>query len=110
MRRSKVWLWMMMVLVAMVAVGTAWGVNARRRRLADDHGRFYTHEEVAVLQAFNEASALQAAAEAEREAEKGGPEADGWWRKVVEARERAEAAGRTKREYEWRASLKKRGW
>jgi hypothetical protein len=100
----------LLVLVAAVAVASAWGVHAWRRHLADDSGRFYTHEEWAAYQAFQEAAATAVAVEAERKAAEGGPDAARWRREALEARDRASGAARVKREYEWRASLKRSGW
>jgi hypothetical protein len=107
MRRPRLRLRTLLVLVAAVAAASAWGVHAWRRRLADDSGRFYTHEESAAYQAFQEAAATSVAVEAERKAAAGGPDAARWRREAVEARDRASVAAKARREYEWRASLKR---
>jgi len=62
MRVLRLRLWMLLVLVAAVGVTTAWGVHTWRRHLADDSGQFYTHEESAAYQAFQEAAATAVAA------------------------------------------------
>jgi hypothetical protein len=110
MRWSRLSLRSLLVLVAATAVALAWGVHAWRRHLADDSGRFYTHEEWAVYQAFQEAAATAIADECERKAADGGPDADHWRREAAGARNRASAAARAKQEYEWRASLKNSRW
>ncbi len=110
MRGPRLRLWTLLVLVAVVAVATAWGMHTWRRHLADDSGRFYTHEESAAYQAFQEASATTIAFEAERKAAAGGTDASYWAREASEARQRASFAARSKREYEWRASLKQSRW
>jgi hypothetical protein len=103
-------LWTLLILVAVVAVTTSWGVHLWRRRLADDSDRFYTHEESAAYQAFQEAAATALAVEAERKVAEGGADASRWAREATEARHRAYVAAESKREYEWRASLKQSRW
>ena len=98
---------MLLGLVAAVALASALGVHAWRRHLADDSGQFYTHEESAAYQAFQEAAATAVAVQAERKAAEGGPDAARRLREAAEARDRASVAARAKREYEWRASLKR---
>src|SRR3954453_4828426 len=110
MRRPRLRLWTLLVLIAVVAVITAWGVHSRRRRLADDSGRFYTHGEWAAYQAFQEAAATALAVEAERKAAEGGADVLRWAREAAEARHRASVAAEARREYEWRASLKQSRW
>jgi hypothetical protein len=110
MRRPRLRLRTLLLLVAAAAAVSAWGVHAWRRHLADDSGRFYTHEESAAYQAFQEAAATRVADEAERTAAEGGPDAARWERVADDARDRASAAARAKRDYEWRASLKRSGW
>jgi hypothetical protein len=58
----------LLVLVAVVAVALGWADHVRRRRLADDSGQFYTHEEKAKYEAFLEAVELGLAREAEQKA------------------------------------------
>jgi hypothetical protein len=110
MQRPRFRLRTILVLIAVAAVASAWGVRAWRRHLADDSGQFYTHEESAAYEAFQEAAAKAVAVEAERKAAAGGPDAAHWEREAVEARRRASLAAKAKHEYEWRASLKRTNW
>jgi hypothetical protein len=100
----------LLALVAVLAIALGWGVHVRRRRLADDSGQFYTHEEMAQYQAFLQAVALGQAREAERKAAAGGGEAPRWAEEAAEARARASAYARSRREYQWRAGLKRSRW
>jgi hypothetical protein len=100
----------LLVLVAAVGLASAWGVHVWRRHLADDRGRFYTHEESVSYHAFQEAAATAVAVEAERKAAEGGPDAARWGHEAAEARHRASVAAKAKREYAWRASLKLSRW
>lgn len=105
--------WRLRTLIALVAVAactSAWGIHAWRRRLADDRGRFYTHEEMVPYQAFLKEVALGEAQDAEQKAAAAAAvgdrrhwteEADAW-RAKASAHERAEA------KYRWRAELKQR--
>ena len=110
MRVLRLRLWMLLVLVAAVGVTSAWGVHTWRRHLADDSGQFYTHEESAAYQAFQEAAATAVAIEAERKAAGGGADASHWEQEAALARQRAALAAKAKRKYEWRASLKQSRW
>jgi len=98
------------LLITFVAVALGWDVHVRRRRLADDSGQFYTHEEMAYYQAFLEAVALGLAREAEQKAAAGGSDSARWAKKAAELRLRASAHARSKREFQWRSELKRRRW
>ncbi len=110
MRRLRLQLRTLLVLIAVVAVAFAWGIHIRRRRLADDSGQFYTHEEMAAYQAFQESVALDHAQEAERKAAAGDVDTERWSREAAEMWARASAHARSKREYLWRAGLKHSRW
>jgi hypothetical protein len=88
MRRPRLRLRTVLALIAAVAVASAEGVHAWWRHLADDSGRFYTHEESAAYQAFQEAAATAVAVEAEQRAGEGGPVSARWLRDAAEARDR----------------------
>src|SRR5437763_1109327 len=68
----------LILLVALVACASAWGVHARRRQLADDRGQFYTHEEMARYQGFLKAIALDQARQAEGKVAAGGGDRQRW--------------------------------
>jgi hypothetical protein len=97
----------LLALIALVAIAAGWAVHERRRRLADDRGAFYTHEEWAAVLAFQESAARSVAREAEQKAAEGGPDTAHWVAEARAARLQASEAGKARREYEWRASLKR---
>ncbi|MFO0956994.1 MAG: hypothetical protein U0800_05940 [Isosphaeraceae bacterium] len=100
----------LLILVAVSALAFA-GVDRRARRsLADDSRDFYSHEEKISYFAFLESVAVSVAEEAEAKARAGGPEAIRWEKEASESRARAAAAARARKKYEYRASLKQRGW
>lgn len=99
-----------LLLIAGIGVALGWGVSAWRHRLADDSHEIYSHEEMAEYQAFLEAVANRHAREAEQKAASGGVDATRWAREAAEAREKASAHAEQKREYRWRAKLKRDGW
>ncbi len=109
-RLVRVRLRLVLLLVACFGAALGWGVQIRRHRLADNSREFYTHEEMAEYQAFLEAVAARHAREAEERAAAGGPEAPGWAGEASEARRRAATHSELKREYRWRAALKRDGW
>jgi cell division protein FtsL len=100
----------LLVLIVFSAISLGWFVHERRRRLADDSGNFFSHEEQAARLSFEESAALMVAREAEQKAAEGGSDAARWASEAATARLRASAAGKGKREYEWRASLKRTRW
>jgi hypothetical protein len=98
----------LLVSAVVVAGAFVWYLDAQERRLADDSGLFYTHEESVAYLAFQESAALLVASEAERKAAEGGPDTARWRREAVEARRIAAAASKSKREYERRVAIKRR--
>lgn len=102
------------VLIALVACASAWGIYAWRRWLADDRGRFYTHEETAQYQAFLKSVALGQAREAQRKAAAGGADRQRWVEEAASWSARANAHERSAADYRWCADLKQRlrrgGW
>ncbi|QEH35549.1 hypothetical protein OJF2_41020 [Aquisphaera giovannonii] len=104
----------LLVLVAVAAFAAAWGVHAWHRRVADDRGQFYTHEELALYQEFQQAAALVAAREAESKAAAGDADSPRWAAEAASLRARAAALGRSAADYRWRAGIKQRlargGW
>ncbi|AGA28283.1 hypothetical protein [Singulisphaera acidiphila] len=103
-----------MVLIALAACASAWGIHAWRRRLADDRSQFYTHEEMAQYQAFLKSVALGQAREAEGKAAAGGADRQRWAEEAASWRAKSYAHERSAVEYRWRADLKQRlrrgGW
>ena len=100
----------LLILVAVAALVSGWVAHDRRRRLADDRGRFYSHEEWAELHAFLESATLKHAREAEQKAAAGGPKAERWAREAAELRAMSSEHAKAKREYQWRAGLKRSRW
>lgn len=106
----RVRLRLVLLIVACFGAVLGWVVHARRHQLADDSKGFYSHEEMADYQAFLEAVAARHAREAEEKAAAGGADASRWAREAAGARARASAHAERKREYRWRADLKRDGW
>lgn len=99
----------LLVLIALVAIAAGWAVHERRRRLADDRDAFFSHEEWAATLAFQESAARSVEREAEQKAAESGPDAAQWTAEARAARLQASEAGKARKQYEWRASLK-RSW
>jgi hypothetical protein len=98
----------MIAVVALAACVSAWGVCAWRRRLADDRGQFYTHEDMVRYQAFLKSVALGAAQEAEQKSSAGGNGRQRWTEAASAWRAKASDHARLEAEYRWRADLKQR--